>query len=157
MNECLINKARTCAVTGHRVLPKNVDVERLNLIFNKLIEGGFDTFLIGMAIGFDTLCFQTLEKIKKEKKDIKIIACIPCENQFDRFTDLQKKEWERMVLSSDGKVVLSKNYNSRCMQKRNQFMVDNCSVLVAYLRRDYGGTKKTVEYAKNNDVCVIYL
>ena len=69
MSELLmINKARTVAVTGHRILGADFDREKLKEIFYKLIDEGYDCFLVGMAIGFDTECFYLLEEIRKEKK-----------------------------------------------------------------------------------------
>ena len=63
-NNLFINKAKTCAVTGHRVLNQNFDSEGLTLTLKKVIKAGFDTFLVGMAIGFDT------ELIKNKKKSM---------------------------------------------------------------------------------------
>lgn len=148
MSEPFININKACAVTGHRFVDKSFDVDYLEQVFIKVIETGIDTFLIGMALGFDALCFNTLYKLKK-KYDIKLIACIPCENQDLKFTEKQKMDYHQMLMLADEKVYISKNYTSRCMQKRNEYMVNHSSVLVNYLRRNFGGTFNTVEYAKN--------
>lgn len=154
MSEIFINKARACSVTGHRELKNDLDETRIREIFYKLIEGGFDTFLVGMALGFDTLCFCILEQIRKQK-NIKIIACIPCETQDYKFTLAQKEKYRKMLESADEKVYISKGYTPYCMQKRNRFLVDNSSVLVAYLRNEKTGTSSTVNYAKKQNVSVI--
>ena len=156
MSEFLFNKARSVAITGHRNMKSGFDKENLTDIFYQLIDKGFDTFYIGMALGFDTLCFQILEKIREEK-NIKLIACIPCPTQAEKFSLEQKREYDRMVLSADEKVIISKKYTNNCMQKRNEYMVDNATVLVAYLRRSYGGTQNTVEYARKNHVLLLYV
>ena len=147
MTEFVFNKARSVAVTGHRVLGKDINPKRIEEIFRKLIDSGVNTFYIGMALGFDTLCFQILERIREEK-DIKLIACIPCPSQPIKFNFEQKKEYERMVKSADVKVIISHEYTPKCMQKRNEYMVDKSGILISYLRKDYGGTKNTVDYAK---------
>lgn len=154
MTEIFINKAKTCAVTGHRTLQKDFNVKRLKEIFIKLIGVGYDTFLIGMAIGFDSECFRELEKLRKDNQ-IRLIACIPCEGQSYKFSEEQKKEYDRMVKSADERIVISKNYTAYCMMKRNRFMVDNSSCVVAYIKRDYGGTYSTVNYAIKNNVPII--
>ena len=120
MSKLFINKARSAAVTGHRTLYNDFDRDRLEKVFNKLIEGGFDTFLVGMAIGFDTECFLALEKIRKSKP-IKIIACIPCIGQDAKFSESQKKLYKRMVESADEKVILSQEYTRTCMMDRNRY------------------------------------
>lgn len=154
MSELLINKAKTACVSGHRALPKNFDEKKLKNAFLTLINDGYDTFLVGMALGFDTICFRLLEQIREQEK-IKIVACVPCEEQDKLFNALQKKEYRQMLESADQKIVLSKTYNRQCMQKRNKFMVDNSSIVIAYLSQDFGGTKNTIEYAKVNNVVVV--
>lgn len=154
MSELFINNAKACAVTGHRVLEISFDKNNVKKVLLELINNGYDTFLIGMALGFDTVCFQLLSEIKKEK-DIKIIACIPCPTQSYKFSKKQKKLYDEMVSTADEKIILSPSYDEKCMQRRNKYMVDNCSVLLAYLRRDFGGTVNTVKYAQKKGIKII--
>ena len=154
MSELFINKARALAVTGHRVIANDFDKNSLKEDFIKFIDKGFDTFLIGMALGFDTLCFKTLLELKKDYKNVKLIACIPCKSQSYKFTKTQKEDYENMLSLADEKVVLSEEYTPTCMQKRNKFMVDNASILLAYIYKDYGGTASTVKYAIKQNVPV---
>ena len=70
--------SRTVAVTGHRTV-ENLNTARLEEVFRLLIKKGYDTYLVGMAVGFDTICFNILEKLREEY-DIKIVACIPCKD-----------------------------------------------------------------------------
>lgn len=151
--DVVINKKYTMAVTGHRIIKDNISKDILKVIFKNAILDGFDTFLVGMAVGFDTLCFNVLEEIRKEN-NIRIIACIPCKNQDINFSILQKKEYKRMVNSADERIVLSEKYTPYCMLERNKFMVDNCSLLLAYLREKKGGTYYTVNYAEKNGVFI---
>ena len=153
-DQLFINKARACAVTGHRILQKDFNKNALKELFKKMVEKEFNIFLVGMAIGFDTACFQVLEEIRKDK-DIKIIACVPCKNQDVRFNLEQQAEYKRMLSVADSVVILSEEYTSKCMQQRNEFMVDNASVLVAYKKRERGGTANTVKYAIKTGVLII--
>ena len=154
MNEIFINKARAVAITGHRILYDDFNKQELKKLLTKFVDKGFNIFLVGMALGFDTVCFQTLEEIRNQK-EIKIIACIPCLRQDYKFTVKQKQEYDRMLSVADEKIILSEEYNSTCMQKRNKFMVDNASGVLAYLKRDFGGTANTVKYAEKVGVPVI--
>lgn len=149
-----IVKNKTCAVTGHRKIEDNIDKKRIEEIFITLISSGINTFLIGMALGFDTLCFNILEKIR-ENHNIKLVACIPCISQAEKFSDKDKEEYERMLAVADEKIYISKEYTKGCMIKRNIFMIDNCSVLIAYQRRETGGTASTVSYAKKQGIPII--
>lgn len=157
MSELFINKAKALAVTGHRILAENFDYKELYNTLEKFINKDFDTFLIGMAIGFDSVCFATLEKLKEKYPFIKLIACIPCLSQSCKFTQAQKEEYDRMLSVADEKIVLGQEYTPTCMQKRNKFMVDNASVVLAYMYKNYGGTANTVNYAKKNNVPIYYV
>lgn len=147
MNEIFINSAKACAFTGHRVLYSDFDKNKIIKIVNKLIMEGYDIFLVGMAIGFDTECLKILINLK-QKHSIKIIACIPCQNQSARFNKKQKEEYADLLKIVDEKIILSEEYTPTCMKVRNEFMVKNSSVVVAYLKKDFGGTNQTVRYAE---------
>ena len=60
-----------------------------------------------------------------------------------------------MLKKADVTFYTSTDYTPYCMQKRNMFMVDNCSVLLAYLRDNKGGTFNTVKYAEKNQKQII--
>lgn len=150
------DKKKTCCLSGHRVLPKNFAEDKVYEVLENSIKDGYTYFLCGMALGFDTVCFQTLEKLRS-LYDIKIIACVPCLMQHSRFNKKQKIEYERMIKSCDDMVVIQKDYDDFCMKKRNAFMVENSTRLVCYITRRSGGTYYTVKYAVENDVDVVYL
>jgi uncharacterized phage-like protein YoqJ len=143
----LFKRYTSIAISGHRFLPKDFDKSLVEKKLRLLIEKNFDVFLVGMAIGFDTVCFQILEKLREEYKNISIIACVPCRDQDALFNKAQKKEYKRMLENADEVVYISEKYTDKCMHERNKFMVDNSSALFYYLNTNYGGTAKTVKYA----------
>lgn len=147
---------KNCAFSGHRLLGNDFNSENLECCIIESINQGYTGFYVGMALGFDTICFRILEKLR-EVYDIKIIACIPCENQADKFSQFDREEYFRMIDVADEKIVLNANYHRGCMQQRNKFMIDNCSKLICYLRENKGGTMFTVNYAKNKNLEIIYI
>lgn len=149
-------KKTAVAVTGHREIFGDIDDATVKKALNKLVGEGYNIFLVGMALGFDAMCFCALEKIRKKKK-IKIIACVPCRDQAKKFSEAQTKEYERMLSSADEVVILSENYTPYCMRKRNEYMVDNASLLLSYKRKETGGTASTVRYAIKKGIPVIEL
>ena len=70
----------TCSFTGHRNLEDNLNIEKLEEVINKLINGGYKTFLVGMAIGFDLKVFEILQNIFKNIIFAKIFGRILQEN-----------------------------------------------------------------------------
>ncbi len=152
----MIEKSKTCSFTGHRIVSSKFNPEDIEKAAYKAINDGFDTFLCGMAIGFDTLCFNVLETVRLEKR-IKIIACVPCDSQSKFFNAKQKAQYERMLSVADEVIYVSQEYFDGCMQKRNFFMIDNSSRVIAYLNVNRGGTYQTVKYAVESGVEVEYL
>lgn len=152
--EILVEKSKTCAVSGHRWGKEKPSIKVIKETFLKLIEKGYDTFLVGMAVGFDTDCFHILEEIRIKKK-IKIVACIPCVKQNKFFRKKNSKEYNRMRTVADERVLVGTRYTTSCMIKRNRFMVERCSAIVIFLRHRYGGTFSTYNYAKKMNVEII--
>ena len=146
---------KSVAVTGHRTV-ESLNEQKLEEVFKQLIKKGYNRYLVGMAVGFDSICFRILEKLR-EKSDIKIIACIPCKDQAKFFTPAQKEEYDRMVSVADEKRIFSEKFNSYCMHRRNCYMVDNSFVLIAYLNKSFGGTFNTVKYAEKKNKKIVYI
>ena len=151
----LINKEKTCSFTGHRIIKKDFNIENFDNLLKDLINKGYDTFLIGMAIGFDMFCFERLLLLKD--KNIKIIACIPCKEQDKKFNKKEKEKYNLLLQMADDKIYFSETYENGCMFVRNRFMVDNSNVLIAYFYKKMGGTYYTVNYAEKRRKEIIYI
>ena len=136
----------SCAFTGHRFLEKDFSQKALKRAIETLIKAGVNTFYNGMAIGFDLISAETVLKFKKKYPFIKLIACIPCYNQERGFSDKDKKRYVAILKKADEKIYVSESYFSGCMQKRDRFMADRADVLLAYLKKETGGTAYTVRY-----------
>jgi uncharacterized phage-like protein YoqJ len=146
-----------CAFTGHRVLTEEFDEKLLFDCIKNLIENGVDTFYCGMAVGFDLIAAQCVIDLKIDYPYLKLIACIPCEGQERYFEEDEKTVYQEVLSKCSSVIVLSKKYYKGCMQVRDQYMVDNSDVLVAFLRCNKGGTHYTVSYAekKNKQIYII--
>ncbi len=145
---------KKCAFSGHRFGLESLDINLLDRVILNLIKNGVTDFLCGMAIGFDMIAAEIVLKYKKDY-NIKLIACKPCEEQSRTFSAENKLRYNKISENTDEIITLSKNYYSCCMQALDRFLVDNCDVLVCFLRKDSGGTYYTVNYAKSCGVKVI--
>lgn len=152
----MIDKSKAVCFSGHRLIEKDFDAVKLYNVIENYINKGMTYFLCGMALGFDTLVFKTLEKLRKNH-DIKIIACVPCRNQSEKYNFLQKKEYDRMISVADEVIVLNEKYTVYCMMQRNKYMVDNSSYLIVYYRNLKGGTYNTLKYALEQDINIEYV
>ena len=148
---------RTCAVTGHRVLPPDFDEEKLRKNLEKIIDDGYDVFLIGMAVGFDLLCFKTLLSIKESGKDVKICAVVPCSDQSKRFSAEDKLFYDECMEKADFIAEEENTYFKNCMLIRDDYLVSNSSLLFAFFDgRKQGGTYYTINKATKNGLKVYY-
>ena len=147
---------KTCCFTGHRILKKNFSIEQTKQEVLKLLNKKYETFLVGMAQGFDLECLKLLLELKKEKK-LEIIACIPCKNQPEKLSEKEKEEYNYLLNYVDQKIYLEETYKVGCMHKRNRFMVDNASTVIVYKYVDKGGTYYTESYAKKKNKQIIYV
>ena len=137
----------TCAVTGHRILPSSFDEEILERDLSAIVSSGFDTFLVGMAWGFDMKCFRVLDSMRQTRK-LEIVAVIPCLDQAAKFPVRFRDDYAAMTASADRKVVLYDSYRENCMLERNDFLVENSSLLYSfYSGSGSGGTYYTVRKA----------
>lgn len=141
---------KSCALTGHRKLEENFDINRLYDALEDLIKNGVEEFYCGMAIGFDLTSLKCLVDLKKKYK-IKIIACIPFDGQEKKFKIEEQKEYHLLLTWCDEKKIISDHYSAGSFLKRNRYMVDRADVVLAYVRKETGGTAYTVDYAKKNN------
>lgn len=147
---------KTCALTGHRALPPDFDKNRLCDTLEELIKGGCDTFLCGMAEGFDLLALDCLADLRQKYKFF-IEACIPFEGQELSFRDLEKARYRNLIQWCDRKTVLFESYQNGCYLVRDRYMVDCADFVLAYCTKSTGGTAYTVKYAKEKNIPVQFI
>ena len=153
-------KENTCCFTGHRVIrAEDRDTLKDNLLktIAELIEKGVTEFVCGGALGFDTLAAQCVILYKKYNSSVQLILALPCPEQSEKWSSDDKKTYDNIKRAADEVHIISREYTSDCMMKRNRFMVDMSSYCVAYFRNTGGGTLKTIMYAKENGLIINYL
>ncbi|MCD8040999.1 MAG: SLOG family protein [Clostridia bacterium] len=138
---------KTCAFTGHRTLEYDFDVKLLDNVILSLAKRGTESFLCGMARGFDLTAGEIVLKYKREY-NLKLTACIPYEGHGDRMAASDRERYYNILENCDEKIVFSDHFTFPCLHARDRYMVENCDVLVCYLRKEKGGTFYTVNYAK---------
>lgn len=154
-----MEREKTCCFTGHRPcalpwgsgdnLPRAIIFKiALKEAIEKAIKSGYVHFISGMAQGVDTIAAELVLGLKKIYPHITLECAIPCTNQSDKWNKKCKAIYEDIKSRAD-KITLVSNaeYFDGCMQKRNEYMVNNSSMLIAGFNGRGGGTKKTVTYA----------
>ena len=165
-----MDRVNSCCFTGHRPqkLPWGFDeadprcaalMEKLYKAIRFVVHKGKTRFYTGMAMGTDIWCAQIVLQLKKELPDkgIELIAVIPHKGQGARYPDEWKARYYGVLNAADERMVLQDHYTQGCMQRRNRFMVDNSSMLIAVYSGDAGGTKDTFDYAVSKGLSIIWI
>ena len=164
----VIDKTKTCCFTGHRpnALPwKNDEKSPACIVFRirlkeeivNAINSGYTHFISGMALGVDTLVAETVLELKSSYPQITLECAIPCVNQDERWNKFSKARYADIKKRADKITLVSEYYFDGCMQKRNAYMVDNSSMIIAGYSGTGGGTKNTLTYAYRKGLKVVVI
>lgn len=86
---------------------------------------------------------------------ITLECAIPCETQAVKWNERDRDIYYDSLSKSDKETFLQQKYTSDCMQKRNEYMVDNSDYVIAVWNGKSSGTCNTVKYARKNNKVVL--
>jgi len=153
-----MEKEKTCCFTGHRPEklpwgfreedPRCLDLKkRLRQAIERAYQDGFRHFIAGMARGCDQYCVEIVLQLREEHPDVTLEAAIPCEEQANRWKASDRERYSDLIAKCDLETVVQRHYDKNCMQRRNRYMVDRSSRLIAAYDGMMGGTMYTIHYA----------
>lgn len=162
------DKEKTCCFTGHREEklswrgnesdPDCVSLkERIAAAVEAVYISGVTHFICGMATGCDMYFCEAVIELRKAREEVTLEAAIPCEGQSEGWPEPLRRRYDALVSQCDYITVVSDSYTPECMMKRNRYMVDNSSVLIAAYNGSQGGTMKTLLYAMRQGLEIIEL
>lgn len=157
-----------CCFTGHRPGklpwkfeegdPKCVDLKRrLKDVAETAWEEGFRHYICGMAMGCDLYACECFLDLRERHPDVTVEAAIPCPTQADGWPAQQRERYLKLVAACDYETLVSEKYTPDCMRRRDRYMVDHSSLLIAVYDGTQGGTRYTVEYALRRGISVVDL
>ncbi len=151
---------KTLCVSGHRPdgLPwfKNGYNQKLHGEFTLILEeylkfaiqNGFTHFIAGGALGVDTDFALLVLKLKRHGEKITLEIAVPCKGQEKYWNTEDKAVYNYILQHADKVTYLSETYYSFCMQRRNEYMVENSdALLVCWNGIKKGGTYSTAKHA----------
>lgn len=154
---------KSVAFTGHRS-ERILQVRMLYLYLDivsqvkRLYSLGYRYFLSGMAESFDLLAAQAVTALKAEYTDIRLIAVVPFSRQSNRYRPENKSLYDRIMKTADETVILREDYRKGCFHHRNDYLIDNSEIVLAYWdKQPYGGTYYTVGKARMVNRIIINL
>lgn len=127
----------------------------LTKAIEKTWKDGYDTFISGMALGVDMWAAEIVLEMPKlvPEMKLKLIAAVPCDGQDKLWRPEMRKRYQDILSRAAEVVVVSPGpYAAWKMQRRNQWMVDNSSLVIAVWDGSPGGTANCISYARRRGV-----
>lgn len=147
----------TVAFTGHRTYCGEANLDLRQTILN-LCEEGFTRFLCGMAWGFDLAAGEAVAEAKKHCSEIELVAVVPYDGFGSLFRGYDAVQYGRVMAAADEVVVVSEQGGDAAFRRRNDYLVDNASIVVAWFDGEpRGGTAYTVRRARHSRLPVVNL
>lgn len=116
---------------------------------------GYRHFICGMARGADLYACEAALAARERYPHITVESAIPCPTQADGWTEGERTRWRSLVARCDFETVVQARYAPGCMQRRNRYMVDHASLLIAVHDGLPGGTRRTIEYALRRGIGIV--
>ena len=152
-------RQRRCCFTGHR--PNKLDYSEneikplLETAIDDSISDGYITFITGMAEGVDIWAAEIVLEKKKHNTALHLICAIPHPGFENKRNEYEKERYMHILQGADYTRTVSDHYFRACYQRRNEFMVDHSSLVIAVWNGAPSGTQNTIDYAKKRGVKAI--
>lgn len=171
-----IRKENAVCITGHRDKsiipyrndPTNLDITIfavkaiLNGYLSAALKKGYTTVISGLAEGIDLWAAKIALTQKRYEDKRRLIGVMPYRKHYHGFSRENKELLQEVERYADFLVTTCDNpqmiYGKRATaftdpqiyRKRNYYMVDNCSLVIAFYNEDNprSGTGQTIRYAK---------
>ena len=110
-----------------------------------------------MARGADFYFCDAVLELRERRSGVTLEAVIPCEEQAARWSERERERWFSLVERCDGETMLQHHYDKGCMLRRNRYLVDHSSMLIAVYDGMLGGTMYTLSYAMKRGLETVIL
>ena len=154
-NEAELRKHR-CCFTGHRPEKLHKPEEQIKKDLEKAIlqavDDGFVTFISGMARGVDIWAAEIVLRLRESNPAIHLVAASPYRGFESRWSADWQSRYNTILQQADLVRFVCPGYSPDCFQRRNEWMVDRSSRVIAVYNGEPGGTRNTIEYAKAKNV-----
>lgn len=157
MNERELRLHR-CCFTGHRP-EKMTDtedfiMESLRREIKRAIGDGYKTFITGMARGVDIWAGEIVLDLRDGGLPIHLIAASPYRGFEERWPREWQEQYAAILSRADLVRFICPGYSRDSFQRRNEWMVDHSTRVIAVYNGQPGGTRNTIQYAQRERICV---
>ncbi len=133
---------------GHsQIADKETIRKRLTDEIHELLRAGYRKFYLGGYGDFDNLAAAVLNELKGAYPDIERLLIIP---YIDR-------EYNTAQYDGTQYPPLENVPKRFAISRRNKWMIEQASVVIAYVYHNWGGAAKTLDYATKKGLQIINL
>jgi len=149
-----MSEKNSCCFAGHRQIFDYKILEKAAITISDLAQNSVTTFYTGGMGDFDNSCSSIVRSLKRTNENIKLYLIIPYMKQkLNRCKDYYEEAYDDIVCPLD---LIGTHYKG-AIKKRNRWMVDNSTHVIAYVCMAYGGAYEAVQYAERKNKHVINL
>lgn len=164
-----MDRSQTCCFTGHRTerLPWGGDEsdprcaalkDRLDQALEAAYGDGYRHFVCGMARGADLYFCEAVLGLRQVHGEVTLEAAVPYQGQADHWPENDRRRRELLLAQCNFETVIQHHYTAGCLSRRNRYMVDKSSLLLAiYDGQPSGGTMYTLHYALGQGMRTVIL
>lgn len=152
-----INKTKACTFTGHR--PEKLEgysekqvISWLSKQIDEAISCGYTDFITGMQRGVDLWVAEIVLQKKEQNENLRLFAAFAFSGMENGWDKSWIDRFNKVMQKADGHYYIGKSPSRRAFLKRNEWMVDHASRLIAVYTGARGGTLRTIEYAEKNEL-----
>ena len=135
---------------GHREVE---DWRTVDSKIDKLVRGLIQTkeyveFYMGRHGEFDESVASIIKRAQNDlgKENSSLILVLPYHHKDEEYFE---QYYDEIYMP------IEKTHYKAAITKRNEWLVDNCDILVAYVHKDVGGAYNTLKYAEKKGVPII--
>lgn len=145
-----------CCFTGHR--PEKLQCSEaaykmaLEGEISRAVDDGFCTFISGVAWGVDIVAVEIVLQYRAANPALHLICAVPHPGFEKRMSESWRKRYLAVLENADIVRTISQMQSRSCYQTRNIWMVDRSARVIAIYNGKPGGTRNTIEYAKQAGV-----
>lgn len=118
------------------------------MALERAYEAGYRHFICGMARGADLYFAEAVLALRARCEDVTLEGARPCESQANSWPAGERQRYQDILDQCDYETLVQHQYDRGCMMRRNRYMVDRSSRIIAvYDGVPKGGTAQTLAYA----------
>lgn len=142
--------AKVCCGFGHREVFENIS-EKIYSAVKDAAEQGCEIFYTGGMGKFDELFSSEVRALKREYPNIKLVCVKPyMTKEINTYGNYLYTLYDDIIIPTE----LAEVHYKSIICKRNRLIVDWSDIIIAYIKREYGGAYEAIKYAKKQQKAI---